>query len=67
MANPSVTIDAKSRPTRVEDSNVERAGRSDLGSVFVAALYAAVVVPAMAAWLYLLGLYLWKVMIWMIA
>ncbi|MET3838195.1 hypothetical protein [Bradyrhizobium sp. OAE829] len=66
-AYPSVTIDREPRHPGVEQSRVETAGRSDLGSVFVAALYAALVVPLMAGWLYVLGLSFWKLMIWMIA
>ena len=68
LANPSVTIEAAPRDAGAEESNVEKSrGRSDLDGVFVAALYAAVVVPTMAGWLYLLAVYFWKVMIWMIA
>lgn len=69
-AYPSVTIDREPRQPRhpgVEERRVETAGRSDLGSVFVAALYAVLVVPLMTGWLYLLGLSFWKLMIWMIA
>ncbi|MBR1227776.1 MULTISPECIES: hypothetical protein [unclassified Bradyrhizobium] len=66
-AYPSVTIDRELRHPGVEETRVETAGRSDLGGVFVAALYAALVVPLMTGWLYLLGLSFWKVMIWMIA
>jgi hypothetical protein len=66
-AYPSVTIDREPRHPGVEQSRVETAGRSDLGSVFVAALYAALVIPLMTGWLYLLGVSFWKLMIWMIA
>ncbi|MBR1243317.1 hypothetical protein JQ634_13970 [Bradyrhizobium sp. AUGA SZCCT0240] len=66
-AYPSVTIDREPRHPGVEESRVETAGRSDLDSVFVAALYAVLVVPVMTGWLYVLGLSFWKVMIWMIA
>ena len=66
-AYPSVTIDVEPRHPNVAQSRVESAGRSDLGSGFVAALYAALVIPLMTGWLYLLGLSFWKLMIWMIA
>ena len=66
-ANPSITIDAARRHAAVEKRSVERAGRSDLGSFFVAALFAAVVVPAMTGWLYLLAITFWKIVNWMIA
>lgn len=64
---PSVSIDIEPRHPNVAESRVERAGRSDFGSGSVAALYAVVVIPVMAGWLYLLGLSFWKVMTWMIA
>ena len=66
-ANPVITIGPVTRHAAVEKSTVERAGRSDLGSVFVAALFATVVVPAMTGWLYLLAVLFWKVTNWMIA
>ena len=65
--NPVMTIGPATRHAVAEKRRVERAGRSDLGGLFVAALFAAVVVPAMTGWLYLLAVFLWKVTYWMIA
>jgi cytochrome b len=65
-ANPVITIDPAARHAGVRERSVERAGRSDFGSFLVAALFAAVVVPAMTGWLYLLAVTFWKIMNWMI-
>ena len=71
-ANPGITIDPVARDpvahhAGVEERSVARAGRSDLGSFVVVALFAAVVVPAMAGWLYLLAVTFWTILNWMMA